>query len=1074
MDPCPDCGLICAEGTWACPSCGSPLAPAADGATEERKVVTTLFCDLVAFTAMSDEADPEDVDATLRHYHAAVCRVIEAHGGVVEKYIGDAVVGVFGVPSVHEDDAERAVRACLRIVQALTGMTRPDGSALEARCGVDTGEAVVRLDVDPASGCGFLVGDAVNTAARLQAAAPPMGVAVGARSYELTRHVFVYEELSPVAAKGKKAPLAVWRPVRPVARTGLRTSIHPGGPFVGRHDELHALEETLAAVRALGRRRSCLIVGEPGIGKSRLVLEFARTLESDPESLVWRQGRCLPYGEGVALAPLAEIFRAHCGILDSDDPRAMDRRIEAALPPSADAAWLRQRLRALLGLPAPASPRDENFSGWRRILDGLATSHPAVVVFEDLHWGHDVLLDFIDSFVVESGSKPLLLVATTRPELLARRPSLAAPGSGWSRSLLQPLTPADIERLVARSQRGPSHERAAAIAELSGGNPLFAETYAGLLADGGVLPASGPTGVAGGQSPPAPDAIRAVLAARLDTLPRAHKTALADASVFGEAFWLGGVEAMSPLPGAELARIFAALVDRQFVRPAATSSLQGEEEYLFWHALARDVAYGQQTRAERARRHAAAAAWLEEKGRERPEDHAGVVAHHYATAHDLAKAAGRLELAEALRPLAARSLEFAGTHALAVDVPAAERYLARALELIDRADAMYGRALAGRARALLRTGRNHEAESLIDGAVASLRAAGDLRGTASALCVQSDVAAELGKPYVHFVEEAGLLLADDGPSPELTRVLSRLSWVPLQQRSAGGPEEAIRRSERTIAACGDLDVPEAVDALDCRGMARIDLGDVGGLDDLQDALAAASRLGLGEELLVLQFNTGSALLALRGVEASMAMSRSGMEAARLRGSSSFLRAHRAGLFVGLRHAGAWNEALAEARDLEPELDRADDVFTHVLVRSVLAVLLVERGQAGEASPWVEWLIEKGRENEIRWCKVLALAGSAVALQALGQGQRAMKLLREVGALERGVVAAIGQEIVLPVLRDVLHEGDVGLALRLCSIERLGTPWDRSCRHDGAGGTGGSAWRPRGRRRRLLRRRRSLA
>ena len=761
-----------------------------------------------------------------------------------------------------------------------------------------------------------------------------MGVAVGARSYELTRHVFVYEELSPVAAKGKTAPLAVWRPVRPVARTGLRTSIHPGGPFVGRHDELHALEETLAAVRALGRRRSCLIVGEPGIGKSRLVLEFARTLESDPESLVWRQGRCLPYGEGVALAPLAEIFRAHCGILDSDDPRAMDRRIEAALPPSADAAWLRQRLRALLGLPAPASPRDENFSGWRRILDGLATSHPAVVVFEDLHWGHDVLLDFIDSFVVESGSKPLLLVATTRPELLARRPSLAAPGSGWSRSLLQPLTPADIERLVARSQRGPSHERAAAIAELSGGNPLFAETYAGLLADGGVLPASGPTGVAGGQSPPAPDAIRAVLAARLDTLPRAHKTALADASVFGEAFWLGGVEAMSPLPGAELARIFAALVDRQFVRPAATSSLQGEEEYLFWHALARDVAYGQQTRAERARRHAAAAAWLEEKGRERPEDHAGVVAHHYATAHDLAKAAGRLELAEALRPLAARSLEFAGTHALAVDVPAAERYLARALELIDRADAMYGRALAGRARALLRTGRNHEAESLIDGAVASLRAAGDLRGTASALCVQSDVAAELGKPYVHFVEEAGLLLADDGPSPELTRVLSRLSWVPLQQRSAGGPEEAIRRSERTSRPAETLMSRRPWTPWTAEGWRASTLATWADSTTCKTPLRPRARLGLGEELLVLQFNTGSALLALRGVEASMAMSSgAGSRQPSFRGSSSFLRAHRAGLFVGLRHAGAWNEALAEARDLEPELDRADDVFTHVLVRS---------------------------------------------------------------------------------------------------------------------------------------------
>ena len=273
----------------------------------------------------------------------------------------------------------------------------------------------------------------------------------------------------------------------------------------------------LAAVRALGKRRSCLIVGEPGIGKSRLVLEFARSLENDPESLVWRQGRCLPYGEGVALAPLAEIFRAHCGILDTDGPQAIERRIEAALPPSEDAAWLRQRLRALLGLPAPASPRDENFAGWRRLLDGLAASHPAVVVFEDLHWGHDVLLDFIDSFLGDAGSKPLLLIATTRPELLAGRPSVVAPGPEWSR-IAAAVAPADIERLWW-SRKGVAPWARRRYRRSLRGNPLFAEMYAGLLADGGVLPVSGRRGASGAESPPTPPDRSA------PCLPRAWKDA---------------------------------------------------------------------------------------------------------------------------------------------------------------------------------------------------------------------------------------------------------------------------------------------------------------------------------------------------------------------------------------------------------------------------------------------------------------------------------------------------------------------------------------------------------------------
>ena len=332
-------------------------APAA--AAEERKVVTTLFCDLVAFTAMSEAADPEDVDALLRRYHAAARKVIESHGGTVEKFIGDAVVGVFGVPAAHEDDPERAVRAGLRIVQALEGMTRPDGSPLEVRVGVNTGEALVRLDVDPGSGEGFLTGDAVNVAARLQAAAPPGGVVVGALTRELTQRAVVYKELPAVAAKGKSDPVEAWRAVAPIARTGALDDRERLTPLVGREVELTALRGLLDAALTTSTPRFVLLVGEPGIGKSRLVAELFAYVDSRSELITWRQGRCLPYGEGIAFWALGEIVKAHAGILESDDAFTAEAKLDAIVPDGAIAPGWSTVCAPLQAWMARRQPRGE-------------------------------------------------------------------------------------------------------------------------------------------------------------------------------------------------------------------------------------------------------------------------------------------------------------------------------------------------------------------------------------------------------------------------------------------------------------------------------------------------------------------------------------------------------------------------------------------------------------------------------------------------------------------------------------------------------------------------------------------
>ena len=328
MIACPGCGHDAPEGTAVCPSCGVPLSPTRRA--EERRTVTTLFCDLVGFTALSERNDPEVVDAFLRRYYAAARRAIESYGGTVEKYIGDAVVAVFGVPALHEDDPERAVRAGLRLVDEIDALPGIGGRPVEVRVGVNTGEALVRLDVDPASGEGFLTGDAVNVAARLQSAAPPMAVAVGAATHAATENVFAFDACHPVALKGKSQALQVWIATAALARTGAELRSFTTS-FVGREAELGTVQALLHRATEANHAELALVVGEPGIGKSRLLAELARRLDDDSTFVTWRQGRCLPFGSNVTFWALSEIVRSCAGILESDGVARTEARLEAVL-----------------------------------------------------------------------------------------------------------------------------------------------------------------------------------------------------------------------------------------------------------------------------------------------------------------------------------------------------------------------------------------------------------------------------------------------------------------------------------------------------------------------------------------------------------------------------------------------------------------------------------------------------------------------------------------------------------------------------------------------------------------------
>ena len=646
---------------------------------EERRVVTTLFCDLVGFTRLSERHDPELVDAMLRRYYAAARRVIESYGGTVEKYVGDAVVAVFGVPTLHEDDPERAVRAGLRLVDEIDALPGIGGERIEARVGVNTGDVLVRLDVDPASGQGFLTGDAVNVAARLQSVAPPMTVAVGKATHAATNQVFSFDACHPVSLKGKSQPLEAWIATAPLVRTGADLRSFTTS-FVGRKPELGELLDLLDAASAQRSPRYALIVGEPGIGKSRLLAEFAHRLDARSTTVTWRQGRCLPFGSNVTFWALSEIVRDCAGILESDGVARAEARLETVLPEGEERAQMRARLRPLLGLQTEEASREENFAVWRQFLEGLARSGPTVLVVEDLHWADEAMLAFMDYLACSTAEVPLLVLATARPEVL----ELTGAGAGYvaavQRLPLGPLSGDETAQLLLVRLNATSLPVSlqAKLLERSGGNPLFAEELVRLLQDRGLLETrAGQTALKEGVELPTPDSIGALIAARLDLLSPERKALLADAAVVGRTFWVGAVATVGSLDRAEVFEGLHELIAKELVRPERDSSMEGEAEFSFVHALVCDVAYAQLTKADRAVKHAALAQWLEERTGGRTEDLAEVLAFHYGTALEMATSCG-LDLEDELLEPTERYLALAGGRVAPLDATAAAAHFARA------------------------------------------------------------------------------------------------------------------------------------------------------------------------------------------------------------------------------------------------------------------------------------------------------------------------------------------------------------------------------------------------------------
>ena len=953
MTICRACGMENPEGFQFCGFCSAPLTGQAASVEvhEERKVVSVLFCDLVGFTAASEVADPEDVRARLRPYHARLREEIERFGGTVEKFVGDAVMAVFGAPVAHEDDAERAVRAGLCILEAIGELNGADPDLdLKVRVGINTGEAVVAVGASVERGEVIVTGDVVNTANRIESVAPVNGVAVSVQTYRTTSHIFEYGALEPVSVKGKAEPLTLWQ--AKAVRIRFGTDLHEHAtPFVGRELEKPLLIGIFE--RAMQRRSVQLatIVGEPGVGKSRLVAELFAYMDAKPEIIRWRQGRCLPYGEGITFWALGEIVKREAAILESDSAELALQKLEAALSPDEpERQWLIQRLSPLVGAEAGApAERQESFTAWRRYLESLAAARETVLVFEDLHWADEALLAFLEHLAEWTEDVPLLILCTARPELYERRPGWGAGQRNAHTINLSPLSDEEtaqlVSSLIATSVLTPDLERA--ILERAGGNPLYAEEFVRLLADRGLS----------AEELTLPESVQALIAARLDTLPPDRKSLLQDAAVVGKVFWASAVAEMGGLDLGEVELALHELARKELVRPARASSMEGESEYSFWHLLVRDVAYSQIPRAERTRRHRAAAAWLGRKAGERVEDLAEVLAHHYLQALELAEAAGDRVQVEDLAAPARRFLALAGERALGLDTAQAEAWLARALELAPEDDPERLTLITRWADAALQGGQLREAVDVLDEALATLGEDGATEALAEALQLRSRVSTRLAEGRgVELAAHAVELLERRGRPPALVDAYSQLAnahWI------SGSPAEAIEAADRACELAQELDLVEPPRAIGYRGMARAYSGDAAGLADMERALEAFLEIGAGREVSVLQNNLAVARYPLEGPARSIAAFEAAVSFCRQRGlleAERVAATNRPGLLAELART---DEALADAAELAVVLETSGQMADLIEVRSVEMSVHVARGDPQEREQ-ATWLLEAAR------------------------------------------------------------------------------------------------------------------
>lgn len=761
MPSCAECGTENPLRANFCFSCGAAITQVAAPAvpSEERKVITAIFVDLVGSTARSEHLDPEDVKALVAPYHARVRSELIAHGGTFEKFSGDAILALFGTPKAHEDDPERAVRAALAVRQGIAELNAEDEWLnLHIRIGIHTGEALVMLGARPSEGEWSAAGDVLNTAARIQSAAPTDGILVSRTTYLATRQSFVFDAAEAVQGKGKTEPIEVWEVAEERAAGRLPQA---ETPLVGREDELGNLVAFSDSLREERFTGLAAIVGPPGIGKSRLLLEFVRQIEQRFD-VHW--GHCLSYGEGITYRPIFEIFTSAAGILQGDDSEAINARLDAFLFTlgTEDLDELRTIASVLANLIGmPTTPRGkyatseigqaELYWGVRRTLQLLAAKKPTAVVIEDLHWAEPTLLELISYILADEIDVPLLLLGTARPELGHDAPAFLGQDGRRRTVDLQTLGPEAAAALVEDLTGNPALAEtpfAAALIANAGGNPLFLGETVRMLREEGLLE-PGRWRSDEVRDVPVPASVQALISARLDRLEAKEKQLAHRASVIGTVFWEGALAHLGATE--EPARqdpqpSLAELERRDFVAHQATSSVAADEEYAFKHVLTRDVAYGQVTKGRRAQLHVAFAEWVNGLPRSADES-VEIVAWHLEQACWLVGEVARSPIEPPIRE-AAIALAAAGHRAQRREsLREAHRYYTRALDVLgeDHADLRISLRLH-RADMAMMLGRLQEANDELLETAASAAALGRSEVESEALLLLGDIDQRQGRP----------------------------------------------------------------------------------------------------------------------------------------------------------------------------------------------------------------------------------------------------------------------------------------------------------------------------------------
>ena len=958
---CPTCGAAVEAGEKFCGSCGTRLAagtqepggpvgpggPAGPGGTRaaaaplapepvaERRVVSVLFADLVGFTTLAEGRDAEDTRELLARYFELAKDVVRRHGGTVEKFIGDAVMAVWGAPVALEDDAERAVRAALDLVDAVRAL----GPTVEARAGVLTGEAAVTLG---ATDQGMVAGDLVNTAARLQSVAAPGTVLVGETTQRAASRAVAFEPAGEQALKGKAAPVPAWRALRVVARVGGRDRGDLlEAPFVGRDEELRLLRDLFHATTRERRARLVSVFGPAGIGKTRIAREFLNYVDGLTDDVWWHEGRSPAYGEGITFWALGEMVRRRCGLAETDDEATTRERVAATLaehvPDLEERRWLEEALLALLGVETRAGA-DQLFAAWRTFFERLATSQPVVLVFEDFHFADSGLLDFVDHLMEWSRGVPIHVLTLARPELLERRPDWGAGKRNFVSLSLEPLAEPSMRDLLRGLVPGLPEPAVKAIVGRADGIPLYAvETVRMLLAEGRLALVDGvyqPTGDLTHLA--VPETLTALIGSRLDALEPADRSLLQTAAVLGQSFTPAALAAVSELDEAAVGLQLRTLVRRELLVLDADPRSPERGQYAFVQALIREVAYATLSRRDRKARHLAAARFFEGLG---SDELAGALAGHYLAAH--ADAAEGPE-ADALAAQARLALRGAAERAAALGAhDQAVMFLEQALtvtadtveqaELLDRAG---GEAMAA--------GRHAAAEDLLRQALERRRQAADTRATVRTVTMlgaalltarHPDRALEVLEPAVAEFAD----LASDPAFVALEAQFGRALFLSDDHR------RALEVMERVLEAAERADlVGVLADALVTRGSALAFIGRIReglGVIEIGERLARAH--GLTSTLMRAINNRASSLYDF-DPPATIELTREGLELARRVGDRGAMFAMRGLLGFGLVLAGDLDGALASFEaGLAEEPEPADAL---VLLDGVIIV----RAARGEA------------------------------------------------------------------------------------------------------------------------------